>query len=134
MPKKILLVDDDPLVVMMTKSRLEANGYEVLTATSGIETIKMAQELKPDLILMDVLMPAMEGSEVCMKLKADEGTRHISILMLTAYARKDLEAKCLKAGAKAVILKPFNPAELLALIKKALDPASKWRRAENVNT
>ena len=131
--KKILIVDDDPQVVMMTKSRLEANGYEVLTATNGTETIRMTQESKPDLILMDVIMPAMDGSEVCMKLKADEGTRDIPILMLTAYARKDLEMKCLQAGAKAVILKPFNPTELLALIKKAFDPNSKWRRVENID-
>ncbi len=131
-PKKILIVDDDAHVVLMTKSRLEANGYQVATADSGIEGIKMAKEWKPDLILLDMIMPAMEGPDVCQNIKSDDETRHIPIVILTASTKKEIQIKCLKAGALVVILKPFNPAELLALIKKAFDPNSKWRKPESI--
>ena len=130
--KKILFVDDEPETVVMIASRLRANDCEVLTATSGPESIQLAREFKPDLILLDIIMPAMEGYDVLLKLKAENGLSQIPVIVLTAAARKNLEAMCVKAGAKAVIFKPFNPAELLALIKKAFDPNSKWRRAESI--
>ena len=129
--KQILLIDNDPDTVMMTKSRLEANGYVVMTTANGWDGVELAKEHKPDLILLDVIMPAMEGCEVCAKMKETESTREIPVLMFTVSAKENLEAMCLKAGAKAVILKPFDPDKLLALIRKALDPKSKWRRAEN---
>ena len=130
--KKILLVDDDPQIVMMMKSRLEANGYEVLTSLNGPEVVEMAKEFKPDLILLDIIMPAMGGDNVCLKLKSEAETSNIPIIAITASPRKDLEVMCLKAGAKVVVRKPFNPSELLALIKKAFDPNSRWRRPENI--
>lgn len=126
--KKILIVDDEPLIRMMTESRLEASGYEVLQATSGMEAMKLLAETKPDLVLLDIVMPAMDGEEFCMKLKSNPDTTKIPVLILTASTRKDLHLKCLKAGAKAVILKPYDSNELLALIRKALDPNGKWRR------
>ena len=129
--KKILMIDDDSNIVLMTKSRLEANGYGVATAETGLEGLKLATQWKPDLVLLDMLMPAMEGADVCQNLKSNEATRHIPIIILTASTKKELQIKCLKAGALVVILKPFNPAELLALIQKAFDPNSKWRRPEN---
>lgn len=130
--KRILIVDDDPHIVMMTKSRLEANGFETLTASNGLEAIKAAKEAKPHLILLDVIMPALSGYDVCLKLKAQEETANIPIIVFTVSSRKDLEAMCLKAGAKAVILKPFRPSELLGLIRKALDSTSKWRKPESI--
>lgn len=129
--KKILMVDDDAHVVLMAKSRLEANGYEVATADNGVDAIKMSKAWKPDLILLDMVMPAMEGHDVCEKIKSDAETSHIPIIILTASTKKEPQMKCLRAGALVVILKPFNPAELLALIKKAFDPNSKWRKPEN---
>lgn len=128
--KKILVVDNDPHILMMAKSRLEANGYEVVTVLEGSEAVKVAKKSKPDLILLDVLMPTMEGCEICSKLKADVETKETPVLMFTVSARKDVENMCLKAGARAVIPKPFDATELLALIKKAFDPNSKWRRPE----
>lgn len=130
--KKILIIDDDSNIVLMTKSRLEANAYQVATADSGGEGIKMAKEWKPDLILLDMIMPAMEGPDVCQHIKSDSQTRHIPIIILTASTKKEIQIKCLKAGALVVILKPFNPGELLALIKKAFDPNSKWRKPESI--
>ena len=129
--KRILLIDNDSDTVMMTKSRLEANDYVVMTTGNGWEGVELAKEYQPDVILLDVIMPVMEGCEVCMKLKEEARTREIPILMFTVSAKENLETACLKAGAKAVISKPFDPNKLLTLIKKALDPNSKWRRAEN---
>lgn len=130
--KKILIADDDPNFVLMAKSRLEANHYEVATASTGLETIKLATDWKPDLVLLDMIMPAMEGCDVCKKLKAEETTRQIPIIILTASTKKETQIKCLQAGALVVILKPFNPLELLALIKKAFDPNSKWRKPDSI--
>ncbi len=129
--KKILIVDDDPNLVLMAKTRLEANNYEILTAENGIDAIQMAEDWKPDLILLDMILPAMEGYDICLKLKSKDNTRQIPIIILTASNKKEIQLKCLKAGALVVILKPFNPAELLALIKKAFDPNSKWRKPES---
>ncbi len=130
--KKILLVDDEPQTIVMVTSRLRANDYEVLAATSGPESIEFAREFNPDLILLDIIMPAMEGYDVLLRLKTDKDLCQIPVIVLTVATRKNLEAICVKAGAKAVIFKPFNPAELLALIKKAFDPNSKWRRPESI--
>ena len=130
--KKILIVDDDENFVMMTKSRLEANNYEVITASNGIDAVKSATEWKPDLVILDLIMPAMEGFDVCKKLKSEEITQRIPIIVLTAATKKETHDKCLHSGALVVILKPFNPAELLALIKKAFDPNSKWRKPESM--
>lgn len=130
--QKILIVDDDPNFVLLAKSRLEANQYEVFAAMTSVDAIRMATELKPDLILLDMIMPAMEGYDICKKIKTDEQTRHIPILIVTASTKKENQLKCLSAGALVVILKPFLPSELLALIKKALDPKSKWRKTENM--
>ena len=129
--KKIMIVDDDENFIIMTKMRLEANDYEVATASGGVDAIKLANEWKPDLILLDLVMPAMEGFDVCKQLKTDEATRLIPIIILTAATKKETQDKCLNMGALVVILKPFNPVELLALIKKAFDPNSKWRRPES---
>lgn len=131
MAKKILIIDDDANFVMMVSSRLKANQYEVANATNVVDAIQTAVNWKPDLILLDMMMPAMEGYEVCEKLKSQEETRRIPILILTACNKKEYQIKCLKAGALVIIMKPFNPIELLALIKKAFDSNSKWRRPEN---
>lgn len=128
--KKILLVDDDPNLVLMTKSRLEASDFDVMSVQSGIEAIKAAEELKPDLIILDILMPAMEGIEVCHHLKAGEETRKIPVIVISGCNQKEVHARCIQAGALVVVMKPFSASELLALIKKAFDPESKWRKAK----
>ena len=130
-PKKILIVDDDPQFVLLAESRLEANDYEIKSAENGVEAIKIACEWKPDLILLDMILPAMEGYDICKKLKSAEETKKIPIIILTASTKKESHAKCLSAGALVVVLKPFHPPELLALIKKAFDPNSKWRKIES---
>ncbi len=129
--KKILIVDDDPQFILLAQSRLEANDYEIQTAVNGVEAIKLAHDWQPDLVLLDMILPAMEGYDICKILKSSEETKKIPIIILTASTKKESHAKCLSAGALVVVLKPFHPLELLALIKKAFDPNSKWRKIES---
>ena len=84
MPKKILLVDDEQAIVDLLGAMLAQNGYEVVTALSGKSCLKKASENKPDLIILDVLMPDVDGFEVCKLLKEDETTKNIPVIMLTS--------------------------------------------------
>ena len=124
MEKKILVVDDELHLIEMVQMRLEANGYEVITANDGEEGLEKAKSEKPDLILLDVMMPKMDGYEACSLLKNDEQLRKIPVVLFTGKAQEDFEDVGKKAGADAFITKPFDPPELLAkieeLIKKSL--------------
>ncbi|MBU1147493.1 MAG: response regulator [Candidatus Omnitrophica bacterium] len=118
--KRILLVDDESDIVALTKNRLEANNYEVITAQSGKEALEKAKNHKPDLVLLDIIMHDMDGYEVCKKLKAGEETQDISVVFFTASSSSDLEKKCREIGAAGFIQKPYEPGELLELVKKTL--------------
>ena len=118
MSKKILFIDDETDIVMLMKTRLESHGYQMLSALDGEEGLKMAQEDKPDLILLDKIMPKMDGLEVCQRLKADPKTKDIPIIIISASGGKDLPERCLAVGADDFIIKPFEPEDLLSKIKK----------------
>jgi CheY-like chemotaxis protein len=112
--KKILIVDDETLLSTLVKSRLNANGFEVEIAANGQEGVDIATKWKPDLILLDVIMPVMDGYEACKRLKAQDETREIPIIIVTAADhRRGLGAKCLEEGAVGMITKPFEAADLL---------------------
>lgn len=117
MPQKILIVDDDLTILKVEEYNLEKAGYEVITAHDGEEALKKVQEEKPDLIILDVKMPLMDGYEVCQRIREDRLKSHIPIIMLTV--KKDVEdtIKGLKTGANDYIIKPFNPQELLARVE-----------------
>lgn len=117
---KILVVDDEPELVKAIEIRLRASGYQVEVAYDGEEGIKKAMEFKPDLIILDIVMPKISGYEVCKILKSNEETRHIPILILTASQQRELEKKCLALGAKIALMKPFETEELLLLVKQLL--------------
>ncbi len=117
---KILVVDDEPELVKAIEVRLRASGYQVEVAYDGEEGVKKAREFKPDLIILDIVMPKMSGYEVCKVLKSNEETRHIPILILTASQQRELEKKCLALGAKVALMKPFETEELLLLVKQLL--------------
>lgn len=116
MPKKILFIDDEPDLVMLMQTRLASHGYQVLSAFDGEEGLKMVQEEKPDLILLDKIMPKMDGLEVCQRLKADPKTKDIPVMIVSASGGMDLPERCLAAGADDVIIKPFEAEDLLAKI------------------
>ena len=117
MSKKILFIDDETDIVTMMQFRLQPR-YEMLSAFDGEEGLKMVQEEKPDLILLDIIMPKIDGLTLCRRLKDDLKTRPIPIIIISASGGKDLPERCLAAGADDVIIKPFEPEDLLFKIKK----------------
>ncbi len=118
--KKILIVDDEEDLVATVSFRLEANGYKVVTAFNGIDALAKVKAEKPDLILLDVMMPELDGFETAARLKSDSKTLAIPIIMLTAKSERESTEKALDAGAVDYITKPFNPVVLLNKIKSAL--------------
>ena len=111
-PKRILLVDDEHDMVLVVSRRLESWGYEVLTAETGEQGLRIAQEQLPDLVLLDIMMPKMKGREVCATLKADPRTKHIPIIFLTALGLADHIKAGMDLGAEDYIVKPFEPIQL----------------------
>jgi DNA-binding response OmpR family regulator len=120
MPKKILIVDDEPDAVLMLTMRLEANGYAVISAADGEKGLEKARSEKPDLILLDVMMPKIDGYQVCRLLKFDKNFRHIPIIMITARTQDEDKKVARDTGADAYITKPYEAKELLATIKNLL--------------
>lgn len=118
--KKILLVDDERDLVEAVKFRLEANDYDVIAAYDGQEALDKARKEKPDLIILDLMLPKMDGYKVCAMLKRDSRYSTIPIIMFTARAG-DSDAKLGKEmGADAYITKPFEPKALLDTIKELI--------------
>ena len=118
--KKILLVDDEPELIEMVKLRLEANGYEVITAGDGLEALDKARSENPCLILLDLMLPKMDGYRVCRTLKFDQKYKDISIIIFTARAQESDEKLSKEVGADAYITKPFEPQKLLDKIRELL--------------
>ena len=125
--KRILVVDDEKDFVKMLQIRLEANGYEVIAAFDGIQGVSFAKRKNPDLILLDVMMPAGGGYLVCERLKMSSNTWSIPVIFLTAKSRPEDEAKAYSAGAKFFLTKPYEPEVLLDTIKRALEPSEEFK-------
>jgi CheY-like chemotaxis protein len=120
MEKKILVVDDERDNVTLITSRLNANKYQTVSASDGKGCIKKAIEEKPDLIILDIIMPGLSGFEVARQLKKDERTKNIPIIMLTALAQEKDLSEGIEAGAVCFISKPFNPVDLITEVEQAL--------------
>ncbi len=118
--KKILLVDDEPQLVEMVKMRLEANNYEVILASNGEQALEKARGEKPDLIILDIMLPKMDGYKVCRMLKFDDKYSSIPVIMFTARSQKSEKSMGEEVGADAYIIKPFEPKMLLIKIKELL--------------
>ena len=115
--KKVLFIEDEPDQVLMISMRLEKSGYDVISSMDGEEGLKKAAQEKPDLILLDMILPGMDGLEVCRLLKKGVTTRHIPVISTTAAGADDVEEMCVAAGADACVRKPYDSADLLAKIK-----------------
>jgi DNA-binding response OmpR family regulator len=109
---KVMVVDDEPDIVKLVKISLEMANFEVIEAYSGKEALDKAARYLPELILLDIMMPEMNGYEVCQRLKTDDGTKNIMIVMLTAKGQKGDAEQGLRMGADDYIIKPFDPYEL----------------------
>lgn len=117
---KILLVDDEPDIVETAAFMLRARNYSVSTALGGSEGIEKAEKEDPDLILLDIMMPGVDGYEVCTKLKAGKSTKNIPIIMLTAKGESEAVLKSHTVGADDYVVKPFSLPTLLGKLNKFL--------------
>src|SRR5262245_39574146 len=118
--KKVLLVDDQNTVLMMERVSLQGTGYEIITAKNGVEAIQKAILERPDLILMDVVMPEMDGLAACRTLRSREETKNIPILMCTTRGESGSIQAGYDAGANEYITKPFNGLDLVAKLQEYL--------------
>lgn len=130
---EVLIVDDIPSNLNFLSEVLHLEGIGVLLATSGMDAIEIAQYKHPDLILLDIAMPLMDGYEVCAKLKANEETRDIPVIYLTARTEPEDILKGFETGAVDYILKPFNATELIARVKTHLELRAKTEALKSVN-
>jgi class 3 adenylate cyclase/CheY-like chemotaxis protein len=119
-PPRILIVDDQPMNVDILQTRLAVHGYEILTASDGVEALAVARTQQPDLILLDIMMPRMDGIEVCKHLKADPALPFMPIIMVTARADTRDVVAGLEAGADEYLTKPIDQAALVARVKSML--------------
>ncbi len=118
--KKILIADDRSEVVVLVKVTLEGEGYRTIEASDGREALEKIRLEKPDLVLLDILMPKMNGFEVLSQLKKDPVLKEIPIIMLTAKGQKSDQEKGKELGATGYIIKPFSPSALLKRIEEIL--------------
>lgn len=117
---KILVVDDEPPIVELVKFNLEKEGYEVVVAYDGMTAIDRTMEEKPNLIILDIMLPEVDGFEVCRSLSQNPQTKDIPIIMLTARGEEVDKILGLEFGADDYITKPFSPRELMARVKARL--------------
>jgi len=122
MAAKILVVDDEPSIVRLVSSTLTARGYEVITAHDGMEAITEAKVHKPDLILLDVMMPHMDGREARKRLLADPATKDIPVIHLSAVGDFEQQLKAVADGVTDYMTKPFTPSDLAKRVADMLDP------------
>jgi len=127
MPETILVVDDDPDIARFVEVNLRSAGYDVAVAGDGEEALDKAQHIRPDLVLLDVMMPRIDGFEVAQRLRRNPQTANTSIIMLTAKALSADKVTGLQSGADDYIIKPFDPIELLARVKGTLRRAKEMR-------
>ena len=120
MTKRILVVEDQEDNRRILRDLLTSAGYELIEAVTGEEGVRLARDRRPDLILMDIQLPELDGHEATRRIKADPDLRPIPIIVVTSYALSGDEAKALAAGADAYVTKPFSPRELLATIRQFL--------------
>jgi len=127
MNERILVIEDDPGALRLAQYVLQYEGYEVLTATNGLAGLKKARSEQPDLVILDVMLPGVDGFEICHRLRAEPQTAQLPILMLSAKAQAVDLAMGLKVGADDYLSKPTDAAEIIRRVKKLLAGKAKPR-------
>ncbi|HEV2100461.1 MAG TPA: response regulator [Stellaceae bacterium] len=122
--KKILVVEDNELNRKLLTDLLSFQGHEILETAEGLEAIRIAHDAHPDLILLDIQLPDVSGFDVARRLKADDATRSIPIIAVTAFAMRNDEQRALQSGCDTYVSKPINVANFLARIEKWLGLSS----------
>ncbi len=120
MSKRILVVDDDEMVLMALDELLKPEGYDVQTVSSGTEALKKLDENGYDLLMFDVIMPEMDGFELCRRVRQKEGYKETPIVFLTAKSRDEDRARGLEAGANLFLSKPISPDKLIQIVASAI--------------
>jgi DNA-binding response OmpR family regulator len=123
MAKRILIADDEPNIVISLEFLMKREGYEIRVAQNGDDALAMVKEFRPDLVLLDVMLPRKNGFEVCQQIRADPEHASTRIVMLTAKGRDTEVAKGLALGADAYITKPFATKALVTQVKQLLEVA-----------
>jgi len=121
MSKRILVVEDQQDNMQIMNDLLTGAGYEVIKAITGDQGLAAAETQSPDLILMDIMLPVMDGYEVTRRIKANDALRHIPVIAVTSYAMDGEEGRALEAGCDAYFPKPVSPRVLLAKVREYLD-------------
>ena len=124
MTRQILVVEDQEDNRRIIRDLLTSTGYELIEATDGAAGVRLAGSARPDLILMDIQLPVLDGHEATRRIKQDPELRHIPIIVVTSYALSGDDNKAMAAGADAYVAKPFSPRQLLATIRKFLPEAA----------
>jgi two-component system alkaline phosphatase synthesis response regulator PhoP len=119
--KRILVVDDEIYIVHILEFSLTMEGYSVLTASDGEEALRIIEQERPDLVVLDIMMPKLDGYEVCRRLRQDEQFRSLPVILLSAKGRPIDREAGLSAGADDYITKPFSPRKLLEKMRELLD-------------
>jgi len=112
-----LIIDDEPHIVKLLELKFKLAGYEVLAATSGQEGLELARTKEPNLIILDIMMPDLDGFAVAQQLKADPATQAVPIVFLSARTSEADETQGMSVGAAAYVRKPFRPSRLLSLVQ-----------------
>jgi CheY-like chemotaxis protein len=128
---RILIVDDDGENRRLLKAMLGQGGYHLVTATSGEEALALVAQHPPDLILLDIMMPGMNGYQVAAKIKGNLATKNIPIMMVTALDDPTIRMLALSAGAEEFLTKPVNRAELVVRVRNLLTPQDQPRRSSS---
>ena len=120
MDKKILVIEDDPATLRLMDYTLRHEGYQVLKASNGLEGMRKVQDEEPDLIILDVMLPGMDGFEICHRLRSEPDTAQLPILMLSAKAQTTDKDTGLKVGANDYLAKPADPSEIVRRVGSLL--------------
>lgn len=120
MSKKVLVVDDQPHITRLIQVNLEKEGIAVSTAADGVEGMRKVREVRPDLVILDVIMPRKDGFEVLREMKEDDELAPIPVIMLTVKAQNEDILHGLREGAELYLPKPFHPKELVSLVQRVL--------------
>ena len=119
-PATVLVVDDDPVILKLLEVNFEMEGFQVVRAADGAEGLERAREVRPDIVILDVMMPRMTGYEVAKALREDDGTAHIPIIFVTARAQSSDVERGMELGVDDYVTKPFDPLDLIARVNTLL--------------